>query len=199
MREMELKGVVPDEAGAIASVEAAGGRLSFAGRLEDRRYDDARGRLAGRDLVLRLRTYRGVDGSVRSAHLDWKGPTGYDAGYKVREEISTPVGDPDEMDSILDRMGYLVIREIDRQITQYELVGATVRFERYPRMDLLVEVEGQPDAIERAIEHIGLPRSGFSAARLPDFVAQYEARTGTRAALCDRELSGEFRYRTADA
>jgi adenylate cyclase class IV len=199
MREMEVKGVVPDEASAVASVEAAGGRLSFAGRLEDRRYDDVRGGLAGHDLVLRLRTYRGIDGTVRSAHLDWKGPTGYDAGYKVREEVSTPIGDPEGMDRILDLLGYVLIREIDRQITQYELAGATVRFERYPRMDLLVEIEGAPDAIERAIERIGLPRSGFTAARLPELVAQYEARTGVRAALCDRELSGEFRYRTADA
>ena len=39
MREVELKGIVPDEAAARARVEAAGGELAFAGRLEDRRYD----------------------------------------------------------------------------------------------------------------------------------------------------------------
>jgi hypothetical protein len=79
------------------------------------------------------------------------------------------------------------------------LAGAIVRFERYPRMDVLVEVEGSPDAIERAIGFIQLPRSAFSSARLPEFVVGYESRTGQRAALCDRELSGDFRYRTVDA
>ena len=30
-------------------------------------------------------------------------------------------------------------------------IGATVRFERYPRMDDLVEVEGDPERIERRV------------------------------------------------
>jgi adenylate cyclase class IV len=199
VREVELKAIVADEQAARARVESAGGRLTFAGRLEDRRYDDASGRLAARDIVLRLRTYRAAGGSVSSAHLDWKGPTGYDDGYKVREELSTPVGDPVVMARILDHLGFVIIREIDRVIAQYQLAGAIVRFERYPRMDVLVEVEGSPEAIERAIDCIELPRSAFSSARLPEFVTRYEARTGHRAALCDRELSGEYRYRTADA
>ena len=89
--------------------------------------------------------------------------------------------------------------EIDRDVSQYTLDDATVRFERYPRMDVLVEVEGAPAAIERAIERLELPRSEFSAARLPEFVARYEARTGARAALCDRELAGDFTFQVRNA
>jgi adenylate cyclase class IV len=199
MREIELKGIVPDEAAARARVEAAGARLAFAGRLEDRRYDDAAGNLVRLDVVLRLRTYRDLDGGVRSAHLDWKGPTEYEDGYKVREELSTTVADPDTLAHVFGRLGYAVIREIDREVLQYDLAGATVRFERYPRMDVLVEVEGSPEAIEQAIGHLDVPRSEFSAARLPDFVARYEARTGMRAALCARELAGQFEYQVKDA
>ena len=66
-------------------------------------------------------------------------------------------------------------------------------------MDLLVEVEGLPEAIERAIESIGLPRAGFTSARLPEFVADYEARTGQRAALSARELAGQYDFRADDA
>jgi predicted adenylyl cyclase CyaB len=199
VREVELKAIVVDEQATRTRVESAGGRLIFAGRLEDRRYDETSGRLAARDIVLRLRTYRAAGGMASSAHLDWKGPTGYDAGYKVRDEVSTAVGDPAVMTRILEHLGFVIIREIDRVIAQYQLAGAIVRFERYPRMDVLIEVEGSPDAIERAIGLIQLPRSAFSSARLPEFVVGYEARTGQRAALCDRELSGDFRYRTADA
>jgi hypothetical protein len=50
-------------------------------------------------------------------------------------------------------------------------------------MDDLVEVEGPPDAIEKGITVIGLDRSGYSADRLTDFVARYEARTGQPAIL----------------
>ena len=65
--------------------------------------------------------------------------------------------------AILERLGYTVIAEIDRDVAQYAFDDAVVRFERYPRMDALVEVEGPPGAIERAIEALGMPRAGFSA------------------------------------
>jgi hypothetical protein len=100
---------------------------------------------------------------------------------------------------MLTRLGYEVTVEIEREIAQYELEGATVRFERYPRLDDLVEVEGTPEQIERAIAAIGLPRDGFSSERLPDFVRRYEARTGERAALCRSELHGERHYDPAKA
>jgi len=72
-------------------------------------------------------------------------------------------------------------------------------FERYPRLDDLVEVEGEPTAIEAAILVLALPRETFTTGRLPDFVRDYEARTGQRAALCDRELDGDYRYSATDA
>ena len=115
--------------------------------------------------------------------MDWKGETHYEDGFKVREEVSTSAGDPDALAEILGRLGYVVTVEIDRQIAQYELYGAVVRFEEYPDMDPLVEVEGPPAAIEQAIEAIALPRNGFTAERLLEFIARFEARTGRRAVL----------------
>jgi predicted adenylyl cyclase CyaB len=199
MREVEVKGAFADAAAAEAArarLVAAGASTVYEGRLEDRRYDVPDRALTARDHVLRLRVYRG--GEVRG-HLDFKGPTGYADGYKVREEHSVSVGDPDALAAVLEALGYLVVREIDREIAQYALAGAVVRFERYPRMDVLVEVEGTPEAIERAIAALGVERAAFTAERLPDFVRRYEERTGERAALCDRELTGDYRYSAADA
>lgn len=200
MREVELKALVPDLAAARARLERAGARLVYEGRLEDRRYDAPDRSLAARDHVLRLRVYRdGASGTVRSAALDWKGPTGYENGYKVREELSSDTRDPGALADILAGLGYVVTREIDREIAQYEVAGAVVRFERYPRMDTLVEVEGTPEAIEAAAGATGLPREAFTSDRLPAFVARFEARTGERAALCDRELVGDYRFSVGDA
>ncbi len=193
MREVELKSVVDDLDARRVVVEKAGGHLVFRGRLIDVRYDTESEDLIRRDHVLRLRVYASEVG--REGHLDWKGETRYEEGYKVREEISTSVGDPVVLASILVSLGFRVIREIEREISQYTLDGATIRFERYPRMDDLVEVEGNPESIEKAIEAIGLPRQGFSTARLADFIAQYEERTGNRAAVSSREFTGEFAYR----
>jgi predicted adenylyl cyclase CyaB len=181
MLEVELKSIVDDIRARRRAVEAAGGKLVFEGRLLDRRYDLRDRSMTTRDHVLRLRIHES-DGS-RKGSLDWKGETRYDGGFKLRDEVSTPVEDPDALAQILERIGFQVISEIDRQIAQYELAGATVRFEQYPRMDPLVEVEGTPEQIEDAIARIGLSRSGFTSDRLLEFVARYEARTGKRALL----------------
>jgi predicted adenylyl cyclase CyaB len=187
--EVELKAVVNDAAVTRAKLEAAGATLTFVGRMEDRRYDTPDGRFARRDVVIRLRVYLPSDGGPGEAFLDWKGASSSDSGYKVRDELSTTVGDANTLAMILDRLGFIVTREVDRQIWQYTLGSAMVRFEQYPRMDVLLEVEGSPDAIEDAIATTGIPRSAFSDERLLDFVARYEERTGLDAALSDRELA----------
>ena len=196
-REVELKAMVDDVALRRRAVEAAGAVLTFEGRLEDRRYDAPDRGLAVRDVVLRLRVYR-TDSEVRGT-LDWKGPTQYIDGYKVRDELTTTAGNPVALAAVLERLGYVVVREIDRRIAQYDLAGAMIRFEEYPRMDTLVEVEGTPASIERAVDALGMARTAFTTERLPDFVARFEGRTGTFAALCDRELSGDHPWRVEDA
>jgi predicted adenylyl cyclase CyaB len=197
MKELELKAVVPDLAQCRRRVEESGAVLVFEGRLEDRRYDTADRALGTRDHVLRVRVYRDAE-SARAA-LDWKGPTEYEDGYKRREELSTSVADGDALAAILDRLGWRVTRAIDREIAQYELEGTMLRFEVYPRMDVLVEVEGSPEGIERAARATGIPREEFTSDRLPDFARRYEARTGERAALCDADLVGESTQRLDDA
>jgi predicted adenylyl cyclase CyaB len=193
MREVELKAVVDDLDGARERLENAGATLSFAGRMSDRRYDVESRELAGRDEVLRVRRYQSSGSS--KTYLDWKGPTEIQDVYKVREEISTLVEDFDSLDQMLGRLGFIVTMEIDRDIAQYQLGGATIRFETYPRMDVLVEVEGEPDAIESAIDTLAIARGQFCTDRLPIFVGRFEQRTGVRAAICDREMAGDYTFR----
>lgn len=193
MREIELKAVVDDLAERRRMIEAAGAALSFEGKISDRRFDFASRELSGRDEVLRTRRYQST-ASTRT-YLDWKGPTEMQGAYKVRDEITAPVEDFDSLERILEKLGLMLTWEIDREIAQYQLAGATIRFETYPRMDVLVEVEGEPDAIEAAIEALGLPRGTFTNERLPDFVNKFEHRTGVRAAISDRELKEDYSFR----
>ena len=186
MREVELKAVVDDLAERRKRVEEAGGSLSFEGKISDRRYDFETAELSGRDEVLRVRQYHGQ--ASTKTFLDWKGPTEFRDVYKVREEVTTPVEDFDSLEQILFRLGFQLTSEIDREIAQYQIAGATVRFEVYPRMDTLVEVEGDPAKIEDAIGALGLARGIFSNRRLSDFVADFEQRTGVRAAVSDSDL-----------
>jgi len=186
MREVELKAVVDDLAGTRKLLEKAGAKLVFEGSLSDRRYDVESRELLERDEVLRVRRYQTASSS--KTYLDWKGPTEIQDVYKIREEISTLVEDFDSLEQILTRLGFIVTMEIDREVAQYELGGATIRFETYPRMDVLVEVEGEPDTIEVAIEALGMPRGLFNSDRLTSFVGRFEQRTGVLAALSAREF-----------
>lgn len=192
MIEVEVKAVVRDRAVRIEKLVAAGAEQLFAGRMRDLRYDTPERALAAVDHVLRVRVYESE--GEETAHLDWKGPTRIESGLKEREEFTTAVADLAGLTAILAALGYVVTREIEREVTMYRVGGATVRFERYPRMDDLVEVEGPSREIERAIETLGMDRAGFTADRLPDFARRYEERTGQRAALCASELAGDYRY-----
>lgn len=181
MRELELKAVVDNLGARRERLENAGAILEYEGMLLDRRYDLESADLLSRDEVLRVRSYV-RSGSVKS-YLDWKGPTEIRDVYKTREEISTRVEDADALREVLARLGFVVTMAIDREIAQYKVHGATVRFETYPRMDVLVEVEGDPDAIEKAIEALGMPRGQFTSDRLASFVQRFENRTGVKAAI----------------
>jgi adenylate cyclase class IV len=179
-RELELKAVVPDPEGLRGRLRAAGAELHLAGRMIDVRYDRG-GQLTLRDEVLRARTLRRREGLVEFV-LAWKGPTQRSpGGYKLREEIELSVGaDPGQL---LQALGYQPVQVIEREIEVWNLGEATARLEQYPRMDVLVEVEGEPAGIERVVAASGIPRSAFTAEPLVEFVRRFEERTGALAEL----------------
>lgn len=180
--ELELKARVDDPAALEAAVIGAGAQLVFRGEMSDRRYDRA-GELARRDEVLRLRVYCPDTGADAFGVLAWKGPVSVRGGYKHREEHEAEIGQPDAARLILERLGLDVVLRIDRKIAEYRLGAATVRIEWYPAMDVLVEIEGEPEAIERAIAATGLSRGAFLPESLPYFTDAYEKRTGMQARL----------------
>jgi adenylate cyclase class IV len=178
--ELELKAVVPDPDSLRARLQAAGGQVRFRGRMSDRRYD-RQGELAARDEVLRVRSFEAAGAPVETV-LGWKGPTQRSPdGYKRREELEVGVVAPPH--ALLAALGYRPVYAIDRDVEIWELGGASVRLERYPDMDVLLEVEGSPDAIERAIDLTGIRRDAFTDESLIEFVRRFEARTGRSATL----------------
>lgn len=123
--------------------------------------------------------------------MGWKGTAGLSRGYKEREELELPIaGDRDSPEALLRALGYEVVHAIDRRVEIYQLDRATLRLESYPRMDPLIEVEGEPAAIERAIQATGIPRREFTADALTEFVRRFESRTGRTAALAWDESIG---------
>lgn len=159
--------------------------------MTDRRFDRS-GELAGRDEVLRLRYFRGMDGTERAV-VGWKGPVSVTPeGLKARRELEYDVrsagGDPA---AFLEALGYAEVYVVERHVEYYHLGPATARLEWYPRMDVLLEVEADPSAIAAALAATGLPRERFSPQSLREFAAEYQARTGMPAALSLAELGAD--------
>jgi predicted adenylyl cyclase CyaB len=186
--ELELKAVVPDPDAFRDRLRAAGAVPQFLGRMTDLRYDRG-GELATRDEVLRVRIFHHPDGA--EAIVAWKGPTTRSAdGYKLREEIELPVSrGVAEPGRLLAALGYQPIHAVERDVEVYRLGDATVRLETYPRMDVLLEIEGEPAAIERAIAATGIPRNEFTAESLAEFTQRFEQRSGQTAVLATSQVS----------
>lgn len=179
--EIEVKARVPDVKAFEAALLRAGATVEFSGEMTDHRFDRKK-RLAGRDEMLRLRVYRPETGPARG-ELCWKGAVEKQGEYRHRSEVEFAVGDPWKALELLGRLGFTEAQRIERLVTVYRLGEATLRMERYPEMDVLVEVEGEPGGIERAIGATGLPREDFLPESLPYFVSRYEERTGRSARL----------------
>jgi adenylate cyclase class IV len=175
--EIELKARVENPDAVRKAILTAGAELMYRGAMMDRRFD-RRGRLERRDEVVRLRVYHPADKSPEWGVLGWKGPVQRRGEYRLREEWESRVDDPKAMLVILRHMGYKISVRVDRAVEQYRLGEATLRLEWYPAMDVLMEVEGEPEAIEQAIAATGLPRDAFLPESLPYFTAVYEERTG---------------------
>jgi adenylate cyclase class IV len=158
--------------------------------MSDVRYDRD-GELVGRDEVLRLREYHHPGGRLTTI-LGWKGPTRISAeGYKTRPELeyevqarTAPAAD------LLEALGFRRIHVIDRYVEYYHLGTAALRLEWYPRMDVLIEIEGDAAGIEAGLRAAGLPREEFTADPLTVFAARFAARTGTPPVLSVADLAG---------
>jgi hypothetical protein len=157
---------------------AAGARPGFTGLMLDRRYDRGT-ELAARDEVIRLRIYRDRDGTEH-AKLGWKGPVSVTPeGHKARRELEYEIrGEHGSPELLLTALGLEVVFRIDRYVEYYHLGDTVARLEWYPRMDVLLEVEGDAQGIESALQVIGIPRKEFTAESLPAFADRYALRNG---------------------
>ena len=112
--------------------------------------------------------FRAIDWNV-SARLG----TPYIKTFTEERELTVREGAPA---GLLEALGFEVVHAIDRYIEVFEFADGHARLEWYPRMDVLIEVEGAPAGIERVIAATGLPRGSFTNEALDAFTGRYDAR-----------------------
>ena len=112
-------------------------------------WDTPDGRLRQRHELLRLRRFG------RRVTLTWKGPVAGASHYKVREEWEVGVEDLTVMQRILERLGFRVWFRYQKYRTEYTAENDLHIMVDETPIGTFVELEGTPDAIERAIDRFG--------------------------------------------
>ncbi|WP_338742132.1 class IV adenylate cyclase [Haloplanus salilacus] len=146
MYEVELK--------VRAGHEAVRQRLSSLGaedagtvRQIDTYYDAPHRDFAETDEALRIRREEGEDGST--TRVTYKGPL-VEAESKSRREIETGVDDADDLDSILDALGFSPAAVVEKERERYVLDDYTVTLDSIADLGEFVEVEHE--ALESDLE-----------------------------------------------
>ena len=112
-------------------------------------YDRGEGELLARGCALRLRR------TDRGASLAFKGPARFENGMKRREERETTISDPESTERILTAIGLERRFRYEKRREEWELDDCAVALDETP-IGNFAEIEGEPPAIRRALQRLGL-------------------------------------------
>jgi len=115
----------------------------------DTYYDHPVREFAETDEALRVRR-ESHNGDAESV-LTYKGPL-VEAASKTRREVETGVEDADDLDAILESVGFEATATVRKERTRYELEGYTVSLDTVSGLDEFVEVETEAETVEPARE-----------------------------------------------
>jgi adenylate cyclase, class 2 len=148
--EIEIKLPVQDLAAVREKLRADGARQLTEPHSESNDlYDQVDGSVAKSGRVLRLRR------TEHGATLTYKGPARFEDGAKTREERETAVSDPNEMESILAALGFHRRFRYEKRREEWSLDDCVIALDETP-IGTFAEVEGDPAAIRRVLQQLGL-------------------------------------------
>ena len=127
---------------------------------------DRDGELFAKGCALRLRRYAGT------STLTWKGPKQPDPELKIRPEIETAIQDPEALEGILNALGYApVLHMVKRRATMHraELLAC---LDETP-FGIYLELEGDPQSIRLAMEHLCLNSSHIEPRSYPTLFREH--------------------------
>lgn len=181
-RETEVKLPFESARAALDALESAGARLEVPRSFEDNRiYDRADGSLERDGLVLRVRR------DDRGGSVTFKGPVEGEHRHKVRVEHETPVGDPEAAHRLFEGLGYRVAWRYQKYRTVYRLGEVEAMLDETP-IGCWVELEGAPEAIDRAAARLGVAPERYVVDTYRDLALRHARERGI--ALADLVFEG---------
>ena len=151
--EIEIKLPVPDLAGLRQKLRSRQAREITSPHHESNDvYDEADGNLRKSGRLLRLRR------TEHGATLTYKGPARFEEGARTREERETAVSDPNEMERILQALGFERRFRYEKRREEWSLDDCVIALDETP-IGTFAEIEGDPADIRRALQHLDLDAS----------------------------------------
>jgi len=173
-REIEVKIAFDSPDAARAQLDALGAELSTPRHYEDNRVYDREGfPLKGAKKLLRLRRVG------ERALLTYKARIPGDHRHKVVEEHETDIADADAMVRILDGLGYTPVYRYEKYRTLYALEGLDICLDETP-IGCFVELEGEPDAIDRVAARLGIEPQDYIRLNYRDLQERFAAERGQK-------------------
>jgi adenylate cyclase class 2 len=171
-RETEVKLSFASPAEAEVRLESIGARRERAREFEDNVLYDLPGdvlRSSGR--LLRLRRAGG------RAILTYKAPVPGEHRHKVRVEHETEVDDPEAVALILEGLGLSPCYRYQKYRTAFVLEGLEIALDETP-IGCFVELEGEPEAIDRIAARLGFSESHYVLATYRQLQERHAAARG---------------------
>jgi adenylate cyclase class 2 len=154
-REIEIKLRFDSADAARARLEQLGVRLRDSRVFEDNiLYDRVHDPLTTTGRALRLRRVGPL------TLLTYKGPVSGEQRYKVRIENETEVANAAATERILTALGFEPVYRYQKFRSVFELEGLEICLDETP-LGCFVELEGQPDAIDRAAARLGFESEDY--------------------------------------
>lgn len=171
-RETEVKLPFASAVAAREALARAGAVVEIPRSFEDNRiYDRADGSLERDGVVLRLRR------NDAGATLTFKGPVEGEHRHKVRVEHETSVGDAQAAQRLLEDLGYRVAWRYQKYRTTYRLGAVEAMLDETP-IGCWVELEGAPDAIDRAAGALGIGVERYETGTYRDLAERHATSRG---------------------
>lgn len=147
--ETEVKLRIPSTRELAPRLAALGFQLEIPAQSERSVLWDRGTELLSQGCALRVRTYAG------GAWITWKGPKVKDPLLKIRPEIETRIASAEAMTGILQSLGYTPVLTMEKTRALLRRMDLVACLDETP-FGCYLELEGEPDAILKAMASLGL-------------------------------------------
>jgi adenylate cyclase class 2 len=158
MKEIELKILEINPKEIEKKIISLGGKKVGSYILKVRLYDFPDGRLKSNFSILRIRTYENEKNKIEKTEFTFKQATDdlrNKSEFKICEELQTEVSDAGELQKIIEALGLVFTKDLEKKRTSFILDKTKIEIDIYPGVPPYIEIEGDEKTIPLVVKKLG--------------------------------------------